>query len=144
MAFCVDHTADAECSRTGVTFESACRTFFTDVGIFLQATNFEEGAAGTKEDEANDDDALMQFEFYEILVRLAFSKFILSREMVDASDAVDRLMAQHVLPNLPAEALFDPNEFRCLAQKWGHTVHHSCAVHTSRGALLLCHSYRAV
>ena len=78
----------------------------------MQATNFEEGVSGAVEDDANDDDALMQFELYEVLVRLAFAKFIQSKEMSDASDAVDRLMDEFVLPNLPAEALVDPNEFR--------------------------------
>jgi hypothetical protein len=78
----------------------------------LQATNYEEGVEGSTENDANDDAALMQFELYEVLVRIAFSKFIVSKEMSDASDAVDRLVAEHVLPNLPAEALVDPNEFR--------------------------------
>jgi hypothetical protein len=78
----------------------------------VQATNFKEGAAGTKEDDANDDNALMQFELYEILVRVAFAKYILSKEVAGPSDAVERLMDEHVLPNLPAEALVDPNEFR--------------------------------
>ena len=77
-----------------------------------QATNYEEGVASAADDDANDDDALMRFELHEMLVRMAFSKFIASREMSDASDAVDRLMADYVMPNLPAEALVDPNEFR--------------------------------
>jgi hypothetical protein len=78
----------------------------------LQATNYEEGIVGSVDNDANDDSALMQFELHEILVRIAFSKFIISKEMSDASDAVDRLMSEYVLPNLPAEALLDPNEFR--------------------------------
>jgi hypothetical protein len=78
----------------------------------LQAANYEEGIVDSADNAANDDASLMQFELYEVLVRLAFSKFILSKEMSDASDAVDRLMSEHVLPNLPAEALVDPNEFR--------------------------------
>jgi hypothetical protein len=64
------------------------------------------------EDEANADDALVQFELYEVLVRLAFAKFINSKEMNDASDALDRLMEEHVLSNVPEEVLVDPNEFR--------------------------------
>lgn len=78
----------------------------------MQATNFEEGVATAAEDAANDDDALVQFELYEALVRLAFAKFINSKEMSDASDALDRLMEDHVLPNVPEEVLVDPNEFR--------------------------------
>jgi hypothetical protein len=78
----------------------------------MQATNFEEGVSGAAEDAANDDDALMQFELYEIIVRLAFAKFITTKEMTDASDALVRILEEHVLPNLPAEALMDPNEFR--------------------------------
>ena len=45
-------------------------------------------------------------------MRLAFAKFIVSKMMTDASDAVDRLMDEFVIPNLPPEALVDPNEFR--------------------------------
>ena len=78
----------------------------------VQAANYEEGTAGTAEDDANDDDALMQFELLEVLVRLAFARYLLSRELSDASDAVERLLAEHVIPSLPPEALVDTNEFR--------------------------------
>lgn len=77
-----------------------------------QATNFEEGVSTAAEDAANDDNALVQFELYEVLVRLAFSKYINSKEMNDASDALDRLMEENVLANVPEEVLVDPNEFR--------------------------------
>ena len=78
----------------------------------VQATNFEEGVATMAEDAANDDNALVQFELYEVLVRLSFAKFINSKEMSDASDALDRLLEDHVLSNIPEECLVDPNEFR--------------------------------
>lgn len=78
----------------------------------MQATNFEEGVASAAEDAANDDNALVQFELYEVLVRLAFAKYINSKEMNDASDALDRLMEENVLANVPEEVLVDPNEFR--------------------------------
>lgn len=47
-----------------------------------------------------------------MLVRIAFSKYIISRELADASDAVQRLLEECVLPGAPALALVDPNEFR--------------------------------
>lgn len=76
----------------------------------MQAANFEEGASDSKEDNA--DDALVRFEFHEILVRIAFSKYLITREMNDASDAVARLLDECVLPYVNAKALVDPNEFR--------------------------------
>ena len=78
----------------------------------MQATNFEEGVASAAEDAANDDNALVMFELYEVLVRLSFAKYINSKEMNDASDALDRLMEENVLSNIPEECLVDPNEFR--------------------------------
>jgi len=54
----------------------------------------------------------VRFELHEVIVRLAFAKFIESRELSDASDAVTRLLEEFVVPNVPAEALIDPNEFR--------------------------------
>jgi hypothetical protein len=78
----------------------------------LQATNLEEGMATTAENEENDSNALVQFELYEVLVRLSFEKYINSNEMNDASDALDRLMKENVLSKVPGEVLVDPNHFR--------------------------------
>ena len=75
-----------------------------------QAANFEAGGGGASDN--NDDDSLVRFELIEIIVRLAFSKFIDSREMSDASDAVEKLVEEYILPNVPPQALVDPNDFR--------------------------------
>ena len=90
----------------------SCREVTVCVWVCMQATNFEEGVASAAEDAANDDNALVMFELYEVLVRLSFAKYINSKEMNDASDALDRLMEENVLPNIPEECLVDPNEFR--------------------------------
>ena len=54
----------------------------------------------------------MRFEFLEIIVRIAFNKYIVPKVMNDASDAVERLLEDCVLPHMPPLALTDPNEFR--------------------------------
>ncbi|KXZ55497.1 hypothetical protein GPECTOR_2g1046 [Gonium pectorale] len=79
--------------------------------IFI-AVNFEEESE-TVEADANDDDAMVRFEFMEGLVRAAFGKYITSKRMTDASDAVGALLEEvSSSPNLPPEARVDPNEFR--------------------------------
>ena len=78
----------------------------------LQAANLEEGLQSRAEAVANDDDQLVRFEFIEVLVRIAFSKYIASGLMRDASDAVARLLEECVLPRAPPAALVDPNAFR--------------------------------
>ena len=78
--------------------------------IFV-AANFEESTTPL-EAAANDDNALVRFEFVEILVRIALAKYIASRHMADASDAVQKLLEECVLPRLPEIALTDPNLFR--------------------------------
>lgn len=78
----------------------------------VQAANHEEGVQTQAESDANDDDALVRFEFLEVLVRIAFLKYIAGREMTDASDAVARLLEEIVLPRAPPAALLDPNAFR--------------------------------
>lgn len=76
------------------------------------ATNFEE-EDDTLEAEVNDDDKLCRFEFYEIIVRLAFGKYIRSGLMTDASDSVGALVDNIIAPNLPPLAKVDPDDFRC-------------------------------
>ncbi|KAJ9515640.1 hypothetical protein QJQ45_021752 [Haematococcus lacustris] len=78
--------------------------------VFI-ATNYEEDKV-SQESEANDDDAMMRFEFYEGLVRAAFGKFITTKLLDDASDAVASFMEKVVLPHVPPEALLVPDHFR--------------------------------
>lgn len=56
---------------------------------------------------------ICRFEFLEGLVRAAFGKYISSKQMTDASDAVGAFLDQILnANNLPPEACMDPNIFR--------------------------------
>jgi hypothetical protein len=80
----------------------------------VQAANFESAADGASAEDAaaNDDTALMRFELIEVIVRIAFSKYVISKEIRDASNAVEELLANCILPGLPPLAFVDPNDFR--------------------------------
>jgi hypothetical protein len=80
----------------------------------VQAANFESAADGTSQQDAaaNDDTALMRFELIEIIVRIAFSKYIIPREATNPSSAVKQLLINYILPGVPPLAFVDPNEFR--------------------------------
>eukprot|EP00210_Caulerpa_lentillifera_P005165 g4937.t1 len=83
----------------------------TDLVRMFVSTNFEEDSK-TEESEANDDDALVRFEFLEIIIRASFGKYISSKQLNDSSDSVKKLLEDSIIPNLPMEAKVDPNEFR--------------------------------
>lgn len=55
---------------------------------------------------------IRSFEFLEGIVRSAFGRFITTKKCDDASDAVQMLIEQVLLRNVPPEALVDPNDFR--------------------------------
>jgi hypothetical protein len=80
--------------------------------MFL-ATNYEDGdAMSQREQEENNDNALMRFEWIEILVRVAIAKFIQDKRMTeDISTAMEYLCRYH-LDTMPAEATLDVNVFR--------------------------------
>ncbi|GIL79647.1 hypothetical protein Vretimale_12241 [Volvox reticuliferus] len=83
-----------------------------DMQNIFVAVNFEEESE-TEEAAANDDDAMVRFEFMEGLIRAAFAKYIHTKRMTDASDALGMLLEEVVAsPNLPPEARVDPNEWR--------------------------------
>ncbi|KAG2491392.1 hypothetical protein HYH03_010183 [Edaphochlamys debaryana] len=103
MAFCAD---------AGILSEGSRGTTAQDMQTIFIAVNFEE-ETDTAEAEANDDDAMVRFEFIEGLVRAAFGKYIATKRMDDASDAVGALLAEvQAAPGLPPEAKVDPNDFR--------------------------------
>ncbi|KAG2501783.1 hypothetical protein HYH03_000283 [Edaphochlamys debaryana] len=104
MAFCAD---------AGITREGGPRgTTPLDMQNIFVAVNFEE-ESDTVEAEANDDDAMVRFEFIEGLVRAAFGKYITTRKMKDASDAVGAFLEEvTACADLPPEARVDPNDFR--------------------------------
>lgn len=85
----------------------------SDLANIFVAVNWEEnqGAAANDADDANDDLAMMRFEFLEGLVRVAFGKYITPGLMDDASDAV-KALCDHIKAQLPPEAQVDGNDFR--------------------------------
>eukprot|EP00628_Pelagophyceae_sp_CCMP2097_P001027 CAMPEP_0184096594 /NCGR_PEP_ID=MMETSP0974-20121125/10366_1 /TAXON_ID=483370 /ORGANISM="non described non described, Strain CCMP2097" /LENGTH=2022 /DNA_ID=CAMNT_0026399433 /DNA_START=181 /DNA_END=6248 /DNA_ORIENTATION=+ len=58
----------------------------------------------------NEDKALMRFEFIECLTRLALGRF--GARCKDVSDCLDMLWDLVILPNAPAEAIYDPESFK--------------------------------
>ena len=60
----------------------------------------------------NSDGALMRFEFLQCLTRVAIAKFVVTGESADVSEAVDRLLTEHIEPYVPAEAKHDADVFR--------------------------------
>ena len=66
------------------------------IDTLFKATNFE---IGDDDDDQNDDNALIRFEFLEIFVRIAQCKYIEFGKMnITISQAVSRLLQNHILP----------------------------------------------
>ncbi|GLI68136.1 hypothetical protein VaNZ11_012472 [Volvox africanus] len=83
-----------------------------DMQNIFVAVNFEEESE-TEESAANDDDGMVRFEFMEGLIRIAFVKYIHTKRMSDASDALGMLLEEVVAsPSLPPEVRVNPNEWR--------------------------------
>ena len=61
---------------------------------------------------ANDDKALTRFEFMQSLVRIAINKFVRTREVDHAGEALHRLIRDHLIPLLPPESTHDSDAFR--------------------------------
>ena len=78
--------------------------------IFIVA-NVEEDKS-SKVNKANDDRALMRFEFLEVVIRIAVQKYLRSGDTDDVSDAVRMLCDKNIRPNLDDEAIHDSNQFR--------------------------------
>eukprot|EP00873_Tetraselmis_striata_P003113 jgi/Tetstr1/423377/TSEL_014064.t1 len=94
----------AEPSKSSPVSTSVLDTLFITV-------NFEDDKH-SDESKENDDLALMRFEWYEILVRVAVLKYGQARETLDVSDAVQMLVERNMEPLLPPAAKEDPNVFR--------------------------------
>lgn len=62
--------------------------------------------------QVNADRALLRYEFIQVIVRLAISKFIHEKRTDDISVAVAALFDEFILPNLCPAALHDENVFR--------------------------------
>ena len=76
------------------------------------------GSAVESTADANDDRALMRFEFLEIIVRIAAAKYIDTRKSQDLIASTRKLLTEHILPNKgegSCNALIDdPTQFRKL------------------------------
>ena len=79
-----------------------------DLSSVFLFVNFESDKTSVDAD-VNDDKALMRHEFLEAFVRIAHKKF--GHQIPDTSEAVEKLLDKHVIPNMPAEAV-DENIFR--------------------------------
>lgn len=53
-----------------------------------------------------------RFEFFEILIRASFGKYITTKILDDSSDSIKKLIEDKLLMNLPPEARIQPNDFR--------------------------------
>jgi hypothetical protein len=82
-----------------------------DIDTIFIVANLEEDKQ-SKINKANDDRALMRFEFLDCVVRIAIAKYLKSGATNDVSDALVMLCEQNIKPNLDAEAVHDSNDFR--------------------------------
>lgn len=93
-----------------------CRKSDCDTLFIL--CNFVENKDDAQLREVNDDHALMRYEFIEVMARLAVAKYGKgwapegTTEPLTLAGALAHLFKTNVLPNLPKEALQDPNDFR--------------------------------
>ncbi|KAG2452447.1 hypothetical protein HYH02_002689 [Chlamydomonas schloesseri] len=100
------------CNDAGIVHPTQRGCTVQDLQTIFISVNFEEESE-TAEAEANDDDAMMRFEFMEGIVRAAFGKYIESKRCSDSSDAVAMMLADILAaPDLPPEAQVDPDVFR--------------------------------
>jgi len=65
-----------------------------DIDRIFIATNVE-----LEDQEANDDRSLCRFEFYEIVTRMAKTKYFESKKTASISEAVEMILLESVLPN---------------------------------------------
>eukprot|EP00946_MAST-07B_sp_MAST-7B-sp1_P005304 g5304.t1 len=82
-----------------------------DIDTIFIVANLEEDKQ-SKTNKANDDRALMRFEFLDCVVRIAIAKYLKSGVTNDVSDALKMLCEQNIQANLGPEALHDSNDFR--------------------------------
>jgi hypothetical protein len=86
-----------------------------DLDTMFLSTNVEEDG-DSAEGDANDDRALMRFEWLEIIIRIAFAKYLDTEEdeynCDDPSDAVQLLCEKNILPKLKPCACHNKDDFR--------------------------------
>jgi len=79
--------------------------------IFV-VTNAEDDDACAKENKANADRELMRFEWVEMLVRVAFAKYVDTGHVDDPSEAIDEMCDSNILAHLEPAAAQHRNDFR--------------------------------
>ncbi|KAG2424357.1 hypothetical protein HXX76_014566 [Chlamydomonas incerta] len=100
------------CNDAGIVHPTQRGCTVQDLQTIFISVNFEE-ESDTTEADANDDDAMVRFEFMEGIVRAAFGKYIASKKCTDASDAVGMLLEEiSSAPDFPPEAKVEANDFR--------------------------------
>ncbi|KAK3240414.1 hypothetical protein CYMTET_49742 [Cymbomonas tetramitiformis] len=82
-----------------------------DIDMAFTITNYEEDGNDDLND-ANDDLALMRFEFVEILTRVAILKYGAGQSVWEPSDALIMLLEENIFNNMPTELDKAPNVFR--------------------------------
>ena len=92
-----------------ITDKGTCKR--KDIDTIFIVANLEEDKQ-SKVNKANDDRALMRFEFLDCVVRIAIAKYLKSGATNDVSDSLVMLCEQNIKPNLDAEAVHDSNDFR--------------------------------
>ena len=95
------------------------RNPFGDFQIIWSAVNAPDESI-TELDRHNASTALNRQEWLQVLVRCAMLMYVPKGSAADVSDALDKILSDDLLPNLPLAALQDSNFFRrnlCYLQK---------------------------
>ena len=84
--------------------------------IFIEANKEGEEQDESEVGDTNADRALMRFELIEMLIRIAYQKFFITKECATLKEAVDKIIVEHIITNDAAgscsAAIHDIDEFR--------------------------------
>lgn len=84
-----------------------------DLDKLFIVQNVEEGAEHKRAaNEVNPNRALLRFELFQLLVRIAIEKFVRPAIVTDVSEATEKLILEFIEPNVPAGAKIDTDTFR--------------------------------
>lgn len=82
-----------------------------DLAILFTAANVEENRLA-EDSKANDDKALVRFEFIEMMLRIAIARFVSTGTTADIGHALHLLIQTLVLENADPLAVTDPDDYR--------------------------------
>ena len=82
----------AACNKWGILTDKSLTQ--QDIDRIFIATNFEE-----EDLEENDDSSLCRYEYFEILVRIAKTKYVENGSMTSISEACEKLISTFIIPN---------------------------------------------